>query len=226
MIGRIRTRLDELRRREAGVSLMELIVYMAIAALVLTLAGTFYVSVARTTTQSVDRRNSTAEAQNMIDVLATDIRAGTNVPVTSTSTTWSVLSASPTSLTLITYTDAGPTFGAPYQVSFQVDASGRLVLSQWNPPASGPSTFPRTDTPSVTRYLGSGVTNPAIFSYLDSTSTPISAAGGMDPAKYSKVAAVTVSLTVQAPQSSVPVNLVNTIWMPNAGLSTAYAGAN
>jgi hypothetical protein len=181
-----------------------------------------FVNVAQTTQQAVDRRSSTAEAQNMFDVLTTDIRAATNIPTSSTSTTWAVLAASSTSLTIITYTDAGPTFGAPYQVQFSIDGSGRLMLQQWNPPTSGTVTFPRSGSPSVVRYVGEGAQSTAIFSYSDKNGFSVTPG----PSTLANIAAVTVNLTVQAPRSTVPVNIANTIWMPNAGLSTAYAGAN
>lgn len=213
-------------RDDSGITIVELAIYMFIAAIVLTIAGVTYVGIAKSTTQSVATRSSTAEAQNALDVVASDIRAATNVPVTSTQTTWAVLDASPTQLTLITYTDAGPTFGTPYQVRIFVDGSQRLVLQQWNPPGTGATTFPRSGGPTTTRYLASGVQSTAIFSYLDQTGAAMAAAGGMATADLPKVAAITANISVKSPRSSAVVTAYNTVWMPNAGLSTAYAGAN
>ena len=224
MVG-FRTRLERIRRDDRGITVVELSIYMFIAAIVLTISGLTYVNVARSTVRAADTRSSTAEAQNALDVVTSDVRAATNVPVTSTQTTWAVLDGSPTQLTLITYTDAGPTFGTPYQVRFFVDAQSRLVLQQWNPPA-GTTTFPRATGPTSTRILANGVQSTSIFAYLDQNGAPLDASRGLSSTDIPKVGAVTVSIAVKAPNSSAVVTAYNTIWMPNAGLSTAYAGAN
>lgn len=202
-------------RGDAGVSLVELLIVMLLSGLVLTIAASMFVNVARITVDTGDERESTAHAANIMDVVSTDIRASTNL-FSGATTTFAVLAATRDSMTIITYTDAGPSFGSPYQIRFRMSA-GRLVEDRWNPSAAA---FPRTSAPTASRVLGEQVLNTRLFRYFDSTGAEIAAPGsGMTATDRARVASIEVTLEVVAPDSTRSVVLVNNVGMPNMQVS-------
>jgi type II secretory pathway component PulJ len=229
----LRTRLERARRApEAGITLVEMIVVMALSALVMSLLATFLVQVARVSTTSNDRTRSTAVAQNVIDAMSTDIRAGVNLPGNSP-VTWAVRPATEMKLPgellrIITYSDvARPNpIGMPLQVAYTLE-SGSLVRYVWDAPAAS-SSYPLASTPTNRRVLGANITSISV-SYIQSTCTAPKPSpctvSTVDTTNMSLISGVTVSMTAQADKSTVPVSLSTTVYMPNAGSTQKYAGS-
>jgi prepilin-type N-terminal cleavage/methylation domain-containing protein len=227
----MRAVLRRIRRSDdAGITLVEMIVVMAISALILGLVGSLLVQVARVGKNSNDRARSTAVAANIMDTITTDVRAGTNIPAT---TVWAVrpqseFAISGEQLRLITYSDvARPNpIGMPLQVSYALQ-SGNLVRAVWTAPASAAS-YPLSTTPTNLRIVGSKVTAMSI-SYQQSACTspkpsPCTVTV-VDATNAPFIVAVNVSITVVADNSSTPVTMTSTITMPNAGSTQKYAGS-
>lgn len=220
------------RSDDRGVTLVELIVVMAISALVMSLVGTMLVQVARVSTTSNDRARSTANAQNIIDAMTTDIRAGVNIPG-NTPVTWAVRPQAERTLPgeqlrLITYSDVArpDPIGIPLQVSYALDG-GNVIRYVWDAPASATS-YPLSSTPTNKRILGGRVTNLTI-TYVQSTCTPPASSpctvSTVDSTNVGLITAVTVDVTALADGSTVPVRLTSTVYMPNAGSTQKYAGS-
>jgi prepilin-type N-terminal cleavage/methylation domain-containing protein len=244
-MGRIR-----LRRRladDSGVSLIELMIVMLLSGLVLAMIMQFYVTVARSTTDSDGTRNSTAEASNIMNVVSTSVRAAVDIPVDPPDPAnppppaAAVRAGTLNDLTITTYTDAGPSFPVPLQIRYYVDSAGRMIEQRWvangcdidNPSACVAKypTYPATTTtPDALRVLGNLVVNRAncvagdttctsdpLFSYFasDRTTRLGLGSGGLTAAERDQVAYIRFNLKVRGVDSSVVVELDNTVGMPN-----------
>ncbi|TPW71716.1 type II secretion system protein J [Schumannella sp. 10F1B-5-1] len=232
MIRLIRRRLQRGPGQDAGITLVEMIVAMSLTALVLSLVGTMLVQVGKVTTITNDRSRSTAEAQNILDAMSTDIRAGVNIPGNSP-VTWAVRPGSEATISgeklrLITYSDvARPNpIGMPLQVAYSLE-SGTIVRNVWNLPASS-SSYPLATAPSSKRNLGSKVTA-FTLSYIQGTCTAPAASpctvSAVTTTNVGLIIGVNISLTVQAANSTVPVSMSTTVYLPNAGSTQKYAGS-
>ncbi|GAB3403934.1 hypothetical protein GCM10027515_15270 [Schumannella luteola] len=232
MIGAIKRRLQHGAGGEAGISLIEMIVGMALTALVLSLVGTMLVQVGKVTTLTNDRSRSTAEAQNVLDAMSTDIRAGVNIPGNSP-ITWAVRPGSEATVTgekirLITYSDvARPNpIGMPLQVAYSLE-NGTIVRNAWTVPSSSAS-YPLSTAPSNKRNLGSRVTAFSLNYIQGTCPAPASSPCTVSTVTTTNVGliiGVNISLTAQAAGSTVPVSMSTTVYLPNAGSTQKYAGS-
>lgn len=206
----IRGMRQRVRVHDEGITLVELLVVMMLSALVMTLAGTMFINVARATTSANGLRQSTAEAANIMTVASTDIRAGTRVPRPAADPYPAVQpGSSDRQLVLVTFSDTGPVLDAPIQVRYRVDR-GRMLQERW----ASSTTFPLASAPPFTRILGESVnaTGP-IFTYYDLAGARVTDLS--TESQRAKVASIRVELTVTAPQSSESVKIVNDVGMPN-----------
>lgn len=185
---RLHDRLRTRRTDDAGVSLIELMIVMILSGLVLAMIMQFYVTIARSTTESGDIRSSTAEASNIMNVVSTSVRASVDIPVNPPDPanppppTPAVRKGTLNELTITTYTDAGPSFPVPLQIRYYVDSAGRMIEQRWvatgcdidNPSACSViyPTYPAiTTTPDASRVLGNLVVNRANCTAGDPTCT-------------------------------------------------------
>jgi Tfp pilus assembly protein PilW len=231
MISAINRRLRQ-RGGDAGITLVEMIVVMALSTLVMALVGTALVQVSRITIDSNGRARSTGIATNIMDALTTDIRAGVNIPGNSP-VTWAVRPATEMTLSgeqirMITYSDvARPNpIGMPLQVAYTLE-SGNVVRYEWAVPATS-SSYPLSSAPATKRVLGGQVTSLTI-TYVQSTCTLPTAspctATSVTSTNAQYISGVNVSITVKGDNSTVPVTMSSTIYMPNAGSIQKYAGS-
>lgn len=206
--------IRRMRRRfgagDEGISLVELLVVMMLSALVMTLAGTMFINVARATMSATSLRQSTAQAANIMAVATTDIRAATRVPRSTGDPHPAVQPGSGArQLVLVTFSDAGPALDAPIQVRYRVDR-GRMVQDRW----ATSSTYPLATTPPSSRVVGEAVnTSGRIFTYFDLTGAQITDLS--TEALRATVAEIRVELTVTAPDTGESVEIVNDVGMPN-----------
>ncbi|MCS0498626.1 prepilin-type N-terminal cleavage/methylation domain-containing protein [Protaetiibacter mangrovi] len=221
-----------LRREEAGVTLVETLVVMILSALLMSITVGFFVSVTKQTLQSESIRRSTSDASNIMNVVSTAIRASVNNAVQSSTTPDpAVVAASATSLTVMTYTDAGVSgsvgnvFETPLRVRYRVDAQGRMLEDRWTATknAQGYAVFPSMSTaPSSTRILGNVVVNAssdALFRYYNASGAQLGTSGDLTLAQRTAVTSVRFVVKVQADNSTDVVELDNTIGMPNMDLA-------
>lgn len=214
--------LRRLRHEDSGVSLVESLVVMMLSALMMTVAGTMFVTISTQTAQATDIRRSTADASNIMNVVSTSVRASVKNAVASSATPDpAVVAGTPTSLTIISYTDAGPSFETPLRLRYRVDSVGRMIEDRWNSSVvNGYAVFPSMSaTPTATRVLGNVVVNTSsepVFRYYNAAGTELSAAGsGLSATNRAAVVEVLFVVKVRADGSDETVELHSRIGMPN-----------
>lgn len=214
--------LRRLRRDDSGVTLVETLVVMMLSALMMTIAGTMFMTVMTQTATAENIRRSTADASNIMNVVSTSVRASVKNAVASSATPDpAVVQGTPTSLTIISYTDAGPSFETPLRLRYRVDAEGHMIEERWNPSiVGGYAVFPAmTATPTATRILGNVVVNTVgepLFRYFNAAGAELSAGGtGLSAESRAAVVEVLFVVKVRADRSDEVVELHNRIGMPN-----------
>jgi hypothetical protein len=217
--------LRRLRHEDSGVSLVESLVVMMLSALMMAIAGTMFMTVSSQTAAVEDIRRSTADASNIMNVVSTSVRASVKNAVASSATPDpAVVAGTPTSLTVISYTDAGPSFETPLRLRYRIDASGRMIEDRWNSTVvNGYAVFPAMSaTPTATRILGNVVVNTSsepVFRYFNAGGAELSAGGtGLNPTNRAAVAEVLFVVKVRAEGSDETVELHSRIGMPNMNL--------
>lgn len=216
--------LGRLRHDERGVTLVETLVVMVLSGILMSITAVFFVTVTKQTLQAEDIRRSTADASNIMNVVSTSIRAAVrNAVENSPNPDPAVVAASPTSITVITYTDAGPSFETPLRLRYQVDGAGRMIEERWNATkVHGYAVFPSMSTqPAATRILGNVVVNSSsepLFRYFDSSGGSLGGSGSLTSAQRNSVTAVRFTVKVRAEDSDEVVVLDNTVGMPNMDL--------
>lgn len=211
-------------REDDGISLIEVLVVMMLSGLLMTMAVSFFVTVSMQTMQAVDTRRSTADASNIMNVVSTSIRAAVrNAVATSPNPDPAIVAGTRTSVTVITYTDAGPSFELPQRLRYSIDSGGRMIEESWRSTnVGGYAVFPSMSTaPHSTRVLGNVVVNTAsepLFRYYDLTGAALGTSGTLSAAERAAVTSVRFYVKVQAEGSREVVVLDNTIGMPNMDL--------
>jgi Flp pilus assembly protein TadG len=187
-----------LHRDQAGVTVMEMVVVVALLALVLTVAFEGLNSYQGATAGNAARLRNLEEARVSMAVLTKDLR---------TATSFSALAA--TDVTFLGHLNTSAT-GPPNQVRLYVDGQGRLLEAVTPPdnPAANPITY--TGTP-VTRVVGEGLVNGgSLLDFRDATTdSPTTVAAD--------VASVVVTLSVDLPAPvEVPATvLTSRVSLPN-----------
>jgi len=224
MIAPIRRRLDAARNEE-GITLIELMVAAFLSTLVMVAICSMFIVVAKQTVTSQGIRLSTADASNITNVVSTTIRASINNAVQGSDTPDpAIVSATPSALVVISYTDAGPSFQTPLQIRYQI-VGGRMTEDRWKPTiVSGYAVFPAvTTTPYQTRTLGNVVVNTAaepLFRYYNSSGTElVPSAAGLSLTQRQATLSVKFDVKVLAQNSQQVVEIQNTVGMPNMALT-------
>jgi hypothetical protein len=213
-----------LRHRDEGVTLVEVMVVAFLSAIIMAVAGSMFVAIARQTVTAQGVRLSTADASNIVNVVTTTIRASIkNAVQTSATPDPAIVSGKPMSLTIISYTDAGPSFETPLQLRYSI-TNGRMVEDRWKPSiVGGYAVFPAvTTTPYSHRILGNVVVNasddPVFRYYAADGHELIPAATGLSAADRAIVTSIRFHVKVQAFSSNQVVELDNNVGMPNMNI--------
>ncbi|HEU0205693.1 MAG TPA: hypothetical protein VFQ74_03240 [Pseudolysinimonas sp.] len=206
-------------------SLIELMVAAFLSTLIMAAICGMFVVVAQQTVASQGTRLSTADASNIVNVVSTTIRASINNAVQGSDTPDpAIVSGTSSSVVVISYTDAGPSFETPLQIRYQI-VGGRMTEDRWRPTiVQGYAVFPDVTTaPSQTRTLGNVVVNTALeplFRYYNAAGTElIPGATGLSLAQRQTVVSVKFDVKVIANTSHQVVEVQNTVGMPNMALS-------
>jgi hypothetical protein len=221
------TPLRTLRRRvsgDAGITLTETLVVAFLSLIVMTIAGAMFVAVSKQTVIAEDIRRSTADASNIMNVVSTTIRASVrNAVETSSTPDPAIVRGTTTQLTVISYTDAGPSFDTPLQLRYSI-VNGQMIEERWQPSIiRGYAVFPSTTaTPNARRVLGNVVVNTAqqpLFRYFSATGAELTpTASGLSAADRAITASIQFNVRVRALDSREIVDLDNTVGMPNMNL--------
>ncbi|GAB3607780.1 hypothetical protein GCM10027413_31890 [Conyzicola nivalis] len=210
---------------DAGLSLVELLVSIMLSALLLVLVGTTFVQVVRNTGTVTAAREGAGSASSIVTELSKVIRSASTIPATSLAAAQpAVVSATDNALTVYSYVDTSPTVPKPTKVEFAIVA-GQIVEKRWATTSTkSPWVFPSTPTSTVT-YPGihAPIGSTPLFTYLDATDTPVSPGAGLSETQRALVASITVSVRIRpaTPATAKPVEIVNTVGMPNVGIERA-----
>jgi prepilin-type N-terminal cleavage/methylation domain-containing protein len=211
--------------RDAGVSLPELIITMALIGVFTTIVLALVTTMTRNFTHESAATDSTMTAAKGMNELTRVIRAGTTLRTAGATKDSPVfVTAGSNTVEMYAYIDADPKAPRPIKVRFDIDAQGRVRETRWLATnAATPWSF--SATPLSTRTIAHAVPagSPPVFTYLDSNNKPlpIPSTGSLSETDRASVAAVQILLTVQSRASSKagPVELRNTVSIPNLGVS-------
>lgn len=221
--------------RDAGFTLVELIVAVMLLGVVIAIVSSFFVTSTRLVSLTQSTSQGTGSAANTMNELSRVIRFGADNPIIGDSLpTPAVIVATGTTLTMFSYVDsytsATSTQTRPQIVQFTVDANRRIVEKRWLPSSAldGNFIFPAlTTTPASSRIVGGPIAvTPAggapLFSYVSSTGATLAQpTGGADftTDQLRSIAAISVTVRIGAVQNqpSSAVVLENTVRMPNLG---------
>jgi len=183
---------------EAGVTVAEMAVVVAVLSLVLALSLESFSSFQRAADGSDRRLQALGEARVMMAVVTRDLRTATLLTAVAGS-----------DVTFLTNLNTAAATSAPNQLRLYVDAQSRLVESVTTPddPSAVPITY--TGTPR-TRVLGTGVTAAAsLFTFRDTAGLPTT-----NPAAVTSVA-VSLSVSASVDPAIPPTTLTGQVWLPN-----------
>lgn len=207
--------------RDRGLTLIELLVAISLFAIVSTLITTLVITVAQTHARQESQQDSTNGASLGMQHITRIVRAGTEIPQTSTWQTAPAFSvAQPRSMTLQSYLDVESTDEGPTRVALAIDsAAGTLTERRFAPVKSG-GIWTYGATPSSTRILVRNVTTASSFTYLRGDGTALPARTLTEPERR-EVAAVRVDLVVQthATDDAEPTELRAEVSLPNLDLT-------
>lgn len=218
---------------DAGISLVELIVAVALTAIVSTLVVSVFIGVSRTVTRESLSATSSETATIAMRELSRIIRAGTPVDNPGSAPLPVFLEAGAHTLTLHAFTDTSAAQPRPTVVRFALSA-GTLTETRRPATASAPPwNFATTPSPARTVARGMGEPASSTFIYLDAAGHPLEppTGGVLSADQRARIAAVTITITVQAgtvqPGTvqgdatgvAPSARLENTVGIPNLGVS-------
>jgi prepilin-type N-terminal cleavage/methylation domain-containing protein len=216
-------------RDERGMSLPELIVAMAIFAILATVMVTMFTGFSRSFSSDRSTSESTGIASSGMKELTRVIRAGTQIAVAGSEGKNDPVfaTASEDTMELRSILDTDAVSPVPVQVLFSVDAENRLIEERWTGTRSAYSwVFPSGEA-SYRRTIAHSLVpreqrERPLFSYLDATGRAIPLVAGSVPVQELRtIAAVQVTLGVRtsARTDVEPVVLQNSVGIPNLAIS-------
>ncbi|WP_449628654.1 PilW family protein [Rhodoglobus sp.] len=219
-------RVSRLQREEAGVTLSELIVTMALMTMLLAMVMTIFVTFTKTFSEERSATSNTSAATIAMNELTRVIRSGTENPVESAPNNDPVFSfASPEHVVLQAYLDTSSANPKPVKVQFRITADRTLVETRWTARSLPLGKFDFPGTPAsertVVRQIATGTT--PVFQFFTKENTPLlmPASGQLAESDRRLVSAVKVTMTVQTDPSgrAKTATLENTVGIPNLGRS-------
>ncbi|MFC8191334.1 type II secretion system protein J [Cellulomonas sp. NPDC057328] len=208
---------------DRGVTLPELLVTMLLMSIVSLLIVGMVAGFSRTFSRERAATDSTTVASAGMKEVTRIVRSATEVrPTGATDNVPAFVDARPNSLTVYAYIDTAAAAPKPVKVQFSIDAQRRLVETRWvTGSTTSPWTFPATGSPTTVRPIARSIPISAapLFEYLDKDNQPMAVpAAGFTDERKREIAAVRVTLTVQADARAEPVTMVNAVGIPNRDL--------
>jgi type II secretory pathway pseudopilin PulG len=226
----VRRRLEALRAdREAGVTLVELMIAIMLGAIIMAMIGGFFMQTTRITSTAVQSNTTNGLASSAMQEITTVVRLATQLSNGTATATPPVISASSTKLVISSLVSVTtPSDPAPTQVTFD-SSSGSIIESRCVATKSNGFWTFSTCASSSSRSLGGPVVGPdagqnALFSYLDSNGNTLTLTNGnLASTSNGSVASIVVSVKMQAAGQTIlpPVYLTANVGMPNIGLQQA-----
>ena len=219
---RLRASLAALRdRRDAGVSLAELLVAMMVFAILIAITGGFMVSASRASSQTQSIDSATRVATNGMTAVTRTLRAATENPVKGQTLPDAAFpQATANAVTVYAYVNLASSDATPVMVQYYLDGTA-LKEKTWPGVVSTDGFWTFGTTPKTRTVASPLVTGTDLFAYVDADGATISlAAGAVPAAKIASIAAVRVR--VQAGTANTPAastTLVNTVGLPNLDIA-------
>lgn len=209
--------------RQAGISLVELLVTILITGIVMSIVAAMFVNVAKVAADANGTNTRTSVAGNVMNEMSKVIRTAANNAVsTSDDLDPAIVSGTVSTVTLYSFVDTSPTAPAPTKVTFRVDTSGFVWEDRIAATASG-SYWVFTGA-TTSRNLGGPVSTTGFLTYLDQDNIAVvpGTNGLLSPAQRGAISSIKVTVTIanNPTLGSDPVVLVNTIGMPNLLLTS------
>lgn len=222
-------RFDRMKS-DQGISLVELLVVMVLVGILGAIVIGVFMNASGSVARGAAAHVNTATAANAMNEVSRVIRAGSSNPVAGGTVDPAFVTAKAEQLVLYSYVDVDAVTPKPVKVELTVDPTTRsIVEKRWTAKDGGNGlwVFDSTNVLKSTRSLPGKLTAPAapgtIFSYQNSDGATLTIPGsGFTADQRSKIASVTVTFTVQAPEgsSAKAVTLVNTVRLPNLSFKT------
>lgn len=233
MIRIFRARLAPIKNSD-GFSLVELLVAIMIFLVLAAMIGGMMITVttASATARMIDR--GTRSAANAMNEVSRMVRASTENPLLNPvggqyPNDPAVQLATPFSLTLFTYVNLAASTELPLQVNFTVNASNQLVETIWPATTIVNGHWSFAAAPTTKRILTDNIApGSSIFGYFvsDGTSLAVPAMGLTAVTSLLAIRLISVTLSILNPLSNAaPVTIMNTVAMPNLGLTSVLAEA-
>lgn len=232
-----------LERREAGITLTEMLVVMLIMGIVIAATVSLTISVSRTTGQTIARQDQVDAARVGVERLSKTVRTAVRPGQLSSDCTAACADldafslASPLGMQFYANLDNPKNAFGPSRISYAIPTSGPnagvLVEKVQRPDSKIPTgagfVYCNAEAPTASaacrgrltvRRVATGVqTGTAVFTYFDVDGNVLTAPPtGLTAANLAKVIAVEVTLTVQSdsPTAPRPTTYIQRITLPNA----------
>ena len=143
------------------------------------------------------------------------VRAGTEVPVSSTSNLPAFAEIGPETLTV--YASLGT---APTKTNYSVNAQRELIETKWSADTSNAPYYTFATTPVVTEIASQIPAGASLFKFRDANGALVSPQTTTDTTVLSQVRSVEIDLKVNSnpAQGVPPVSLNSTVVLPNLGV--------
>lgn len=211
-------------RRDAGLSLAELIVAMMVFGIILAVVTTTFISLTKATAQARGIDANTRVASNVMNEVSRVVRAARTIPTPGGTEATSFSLATTESLTLTTAVNGADSLTTvPRKVTFGVAGDRRLVETTVVGTPLKTDFWQFVSTPTQRTLGGSLVTGTSggtpLFTYYDFTGAVLTpdAGGALSATQLPAIAAVQVSVTIDrtATKSSQAVTLQTTVSLSN-----------
>jgi hypothetical protein len=220
-------------RDDRGVTLVELIVSTGLLAMMLVVVVTFFSAFTRTLNVDVGSTTSMTTAAIGMNEVTRVVRSGTEIPVQGQSLNLPVfIEAGNEHVLMYAFLDTSSTDPAPIKVNFAINGGRELVETRWNSYVINTSYWAFSNTVASERVVARKIvaqagSEPYLFTYYDAEGAIIATDGdgNIPSADLRSIAAVRVALKVQADPTghAAPVQLENTVGIPNLGISRVGA---
>jgi prepilin-type N-terminal cleavage/methylation domain-containing protein len=219
MITQLRRRL-RLAGRDAGMSLIELMVAMVVFGILSAIVVSLYLATNKSVLSTTTSNQNTQAAGNIMNELSRVIRGATTIPTATDPQSPAVVLGTFNSLSLYSYVDSSALTPTPFLVKFTINTTtGQILEQRWPSSLSSGGALTFSSTASLTRTLPGRIkSGTTLFSYSDSGGDPLPATLGSGD--YTNVASVTVTVVAQTSTnpSINPATLRNVVGMPNVTL--------